>query len=160
MRVRCFSFLLLLIFATGASRGAGPEIVRVWPSYRTASSFVRISEYFTGREAFGRHETIFRTDPATRAGFYFLTRIKNRSEEITGAQLQLEIITPDAPTPKIFRFPILVPHGNHVFQLGLTGKDWPNIDQKPVAWRILVLAPDGHALLSRQSFLWSKPDHS
>lgn len=153
-------FIFLIFCLAPVTRGADLELVRVWTNYRTANSFVRISEYFTGHEATRNHETILRTDAASRAGFYFLARVKNRGAEISGAQAQVEVITPDAPTPKIFRFPISVPHGSHVYEVGMTGKDWASIDQHPVAWRVLILGADGHPLLSQQSFLWSKPDRS
>jgi hypothetical protein len=81
--------LAMLVLATGcASNGAKTgggniEVVRVWPEYRTAESFDRISEYFTGRENPG-NQIILRTRPESRAGFYFFTRLKTPAD-ISGA---------------------------------------------------------------------------
>ncbi|HEY9154351.1 MAG TPA: hypothetical protein VIM69_04430 [Opitutaceae bacterium] len=134
------------------------RIVRVWPDYRTTQSFVSISEYFTGQEKPVRNQTILRSQPGERAGFYFLTRLANQGSSITGAKIQLDVISSRAPEAVSYTFPINIPHGQHVYQVGLTGTDWPVANEHPVAWRVLILDTAGNELLSKQSFLWSKPD--
>jgi hypothetical protein len=134
------------------------KFVRVWSSFRTADSFMRISEYFTGRENPGRRQTVLRTQPADRTGYYFLARVKNSGEAVEGAKLALHIITPDSPLPKVYSFDTPVPHGEHVFNLGLTGADWQDAETFPVAWRLVLLGAGGEEITAEQSFLWSKPD--
>jgi hypothetical protein len=157
MRHLLAAAVLILVSASGAV-GAEMKFVRVWSSFRTADSFMRISEYFTGRENPGRGQTVLRTQPANRAGYYFLARVKNSGEAVEAAKLALHIITPDSPLPKVYRFDTPVPRGEHVFNLGLTGADWRDAETFPVAWRLVLLGPDGGEITAEQSFLWSKPD--
>jgi hypothetical protein len=152
-----FAALVLFLAATCCASAADFEIVRVWPSWRTEKSFERISEYFTKREPTTR-ETILRTHPDHRSGFYFLTRIANHHNAATKATFRLQVITPASPEPKTFSFPVEIAPGSHVFNLGLTGSDWNDINARPVAWKLDLVGADDHVLASDQSFLWSKPD--
>lgn len=137
-------------------RAADVEFLRVWPGWRAAESFDRISEYFGGGENPGR-EVILRTQPAERVGYYFLVRVKSATA-LARAQFQLQVIRPDAPEPKTFVFPTSIPAKEKVFQLGLTGPDWPGGDKaSPIAWKLALLDPDGRTLAEHKSFLWEKP---
>lgn len=150
-------FTALLVLASASLAWAGDfRIVRVWPEYRTADSFVRISEYFTGKENPGR-QIYLRTHPDQRAGFYFLTRVGNGAAAASG-KIQLQVITPRSPRPVTYTYPTEFPHGEKVFQVGLTGPDWPDAKERPVAWKLTVLSDEGAVLASEESFLWSKPD--
>lgn len=140
-----------------AKEGGEVEFVRVWPTWRATESFVRISEYFGGEENTGK-ETMLRTQPEDRTGFYFLTRTKNAGASLTGTKFVLEIIKPDSPLTKTYTFPAELPGGGHVFNLGLTGKDWAGKEVQPVAWRLRLLDADEHEIASKQSFLWRLPD--
>ena len=150
--------LLLLLTATRLFAAADLGILRVWPGYRSAESFDRISEYFNGQENTGG-QTFLRTQPADRAGYYFFVRTKNRAAPVEAASVVVSVITPDSPHPKVFaNFPATaLPKGGHVFQIGLTGADWPDAQLQPVAWQLRFLAADGTELLRHQSFLWSQP---
>ena len=149
-----FSFLLLSI-AVAAARGAEVEFSRVWPAWREAESFDRISEYFGGRENTGGH-TLLRTHAEVRAGYYFLVRLKTPSVAPAGAKFVVNIISPAAPEPKSYEFPVAVAAGG-VFDLGLTGADWIDRKTHPVAWKLELRAADGRTLASTQSFLWAMP---
>ena len=143
-----------------ADKNAAPapvELVRLWPGYRTAESFDRISEYFTNEENTGA-QIILRTQPKERAGYYFLLRVKNAAP-LAGARIELDLITAAAPRPQTHTFtPASLPAGKPVINLGVTGADWPGgPDAHPVAWRLRLLAADGRELLSEQSFLWGRP---
>ncbi|MGA3006496.1 MAG: hypothetical protein ABSE59_01265 [Opitutaceae bacterium] len=143
-------------FCFAAARAGEVTVVRVWPGYRSAESFERISEYFDGKENSGG-ETVLRTRPAQRAGFYFLVRLNNTGGPVAGATFELSVISPASATPHPFKFTANLPAGGHVFECGLTGNDWPNAKAHPVAWKLVVRTPDGAELASTQSFLWSKP---
>ncbi len=149
------STLLCLIVLVASARAAGVEFVRVWPGWRDEESFVRISEYFTNQENTGR-ETVLRTQPESREGFYFLTRTKTDAA-ISGATFKLEIVSPGSPQPRVYSLSADIPRGSRVFQIGVTGTDWAGQDVYPVAWRLTLTGPDGTALTSAQSFLWSNP---
>ena len=133
------------------------RFVRTWPGYRTAESFMRVSEYFSGRENTAG-QTFLRTRPDERAGYYFLTRIRNKGTTLENKKLQLQIITSRSPRPTSYAYDVSIPKGEHVFQVGLTGTDWPDEAEHPVAWHLAVLDSSGATLIEDQSFLWSKPD--
>ena len=144
-----------LMFAVAAS-AADAEFVRVWPGWRDAEAFDRIAEYFGGSETHGK-QLVLRTHAETRAGYYFLLRIKHPAA-IAGATFQVSVIRPDAPEPKVFSFSTALPEKETVLQLGLTGADWPGGKKaNPVAWKITLLAADGRTLAEHKSFLWEKP---
>ena len=147
--------LILGLPATASAQGV--EFTRIWPAWRDTASFVRISEYFGGKENSGR-QTMLRTHPESRDGYYFLTRVKNEGTPRAGLRFVLEIITPDSPQPKTFTFPASLPARSHVFNLGLTGEDWPGEDVHPVAWRLRLLDAEDNVLSSSHSFLWQMPD--
>ena len=153
LRAVIFAFLIASAVRCTA---ADVEFLRVWPSWRDADSFDRIAEYFGGRENFGR-QVVLRTQQDTRAGYYFLVRVKNDSALASG-RFEVTVIRPDNPEPKTFRFDAAVPAKETVFQFGLTGGDWPGgEDANPVAWKVALLAPDGRVLAEHKSFLWEKP---
>ncbi|MEX2043781.1 MAG: hypothetical protein WD941_00415 [Opitutus sp.] len=132
------------------------EFVRIWPGWRDAESFERIGEYF-GRDESQRREVILRTQPEERGGFYFLVRVKS-ADAVAAARFELHMIRPDWPEPGLFTFPAALPAKQTVFQLGLTGTDWPGGKAaSPVAWKLALLAADGRVLAVRKSFLWEKP---
>lgn len=148
-----FSFSVVTVLTAQA---AEVELVRVWPGWRDAESFERISEYFTGEENTGR-EVVLRTHPDQRAGFYFLARVANKGDLLSGATFVLRVIAPSQPEPKVTSFPVDIPRKSKVFQLGLTGPDWPNRDVHPVAWKLELRSATDEVLASSQSFLWEKP---
>ena len=138
---------------------ASATIIRVWPDYRAAESFDRISEYFTGAENTG-NQIVLRTHPESRDGFYFFTRLKTPADIAAGAQVEIGVITPGSPAAKTFllRVPVALRKGTLLLNPGLTGPDWPPTDAKthPVAWRVRLLSADGAELATSQSYLWSK----
>jgi hypothetical protein len=152
-----FAFLLAAVGLAACVHASPLTVVRIWPDYRAAGSFERISEYFTGREASGP-QTILRSQPAARAGYYFLVRLDNPATAFPGATFELQVITPRSPEPRVFTFKADVPAGSRAFDLGLTGADWPDAKASPVAWLFTVRAEGGAELARAHSFLWSKPD--
>lgn len=155
--MRLALMLTLLLGSISLSRAAEVEFVRVWPEWRDAVSFERVSEYFTGQENTGS-QVVRRTHPETRAGFYFLARVSNHGAALTSAKLVIALIKPDSPQTKVYAFPVELPAGSTVFNLGLTGADWAGPKAHPVAWKIEVITTDGRVLAAQKSFLWEKPD--
>lgn len=146
---------LLVAAALGGALPAGAEvqIARVFTGWREADSFKRISEYFDGKENTGGI-VVMRTQPDARAGYYFLVRLKGMTA--TGsARFRLAIIPP-APAPaRTHEFACQLDPRTPVYNLGLTGSDWPDAKAHPVAWRLEVVTEDGaRVLASQQSFLW------
>ena len=148
--------LALLLGSLAVARAGDVEFVRVWPEWRGAESFERISEYFTGQESTGA-QIVRRTQPGAREGFYFLVRVRNTGSAQPAAKLVLSLIKPDATQVRVYTFPVPLPAGEGVFNLGLTGADWPGKKAHPVAWKLEVVATDGTLLGVKKSFLWEKP---
>ena len=149
------TFVLLLVAATALAR-ADVEFVRVWPEWREAASFERISEYFDGKENSGS-QVLLRTQPDSRAGYYFLARIKNNGAAEPGAKLVLTLVKPDSPKSRAYTFPLSLPAGQTVYNVGLTGDDWVGPKVHPVAWKLEVFTTDGRLLGAQKSYLWEKP---
>jgi hypothetical protein len=154
--MRLSSLFLCLALGCATASATEVKIVRLLPEYLPASEFVRISEYFGGKEN-TRGATILRTKPESRDGFYFNLRVESPAAvELVWAVL--EIITPTANEPRVESFAVSLPRGSHLIRLGLTGTDWPSPKARPLAWKIRLLGVDGAELAKEQSYLWSKPD--
>jgi hypothetical protein len=151
-----FAAVCLLLAATGSVRAADVEFVRVWPGWRDAESFERISEYISGRENTGR-ATVLRSRSGERGGYYFMARVKNSAAALADAKFSLQVIAPDNPVAKAFTFPATLPAGTTIFHLGLTGADWADPKAQPVAWKLELVRADGQVLATSKSFLWEKP---
>lgn len=148
--------LCLLLALPASAHAASLEIARVFTGWRDAASFQRLTEYLDGRESTGGI-TMLRSRPGERAGYYWLVRLKNGGASLPGAKFELQVITPAAPEPKTFTFSADIPAGSPLYQLGLTGADWPGPKARPVAWHLQVLAADGTTLIAKESFLWEMP---
>jgi hypothetical protein len=147
---------LLLFVPVIALHAADAEFLRVWPGWHGAEEFDRIREYFGGAESSGKH-VVLRTQTEPRAGYYFVVRVKS-AVALTDTKFQLSVIRPDSPEPKTFNFATAVKAKETVFQLGLTGGDWPGGEKaNPVAWKLALLSADGRVLAEEKSFLWEKP---
>jgi len=153
----CLAFSFFFFFPHHEKDHTEVEFVRVWPQWHDAAEFKRISEYFSGKENDSGWK-FRRTHPDHREGFYFLARVKHKHYSLLGAKFVLRVILPDSPDPKPpMEFPADVDKGEDVFEIGITGPDWPNKKLHPVAWRLDLVGPDGHLLAWSQSFLWEKP---
>lgn len=150
------AWLLAFALLSGSTLAAnsGLELVRVWPGPRTAESFERISEYFTGRENPGG-QTIVRSQPAARAGFYWLIRTRNEVAR-SGVTIELSVTLPGTEAPKTHVLRTDVPAGRHVTLAGITGADWPDLGVEPVTWQLRILDASGLELARDASFLWSE----
>lgn len=142
---------LLFVLLT-AKLAAQVEFVRVWPSYRTADSFVRLAEYFGAPES-PVVDTLLRTQSADRAGYYWLVRTRAAAAQ-PGARYELSLVPPGATAPVTYSFPHDLAAGRHVTQLGLTGTDWPDPAARPLAWRVTLLDAADNILATQHSFLW------
>ena len=154
--MRLPAFLLALTLGSVTASAAGVEIIRLLPEYMPAASFMRVSEYFNGKEN-TRGATILRTQPASRDGFYFNLRTKTDTA-IELAWIELQVISPASTEPRTESFAVSLPRGSHLIRFGFTGADWPGPKAAHVAWKLRLLGADGAELATQQSYLWSKPD--
>jgi hypothetical protein len=146
--------LAALVLAPVLASATDVKLVRVWPEYRTAESFVRVAEYFGGRES--APELIVRSQPDARDGFYFLARFET-DKALPGSIIAVEYTLPGEEAARVQFFPADLPAGSRAFLAGLTGSDWPDAKAAPTAWRLRLLGPAGTELARTQSFLWSLP---
>jgi hypothetical protein len=144
------------LFLVASLSASDIQVIRVWPSYQSNESFEHVSEFFSGMENTTGH-ILLRSQPDTRAGYYFLTRFKNSGANAIEARVEVQLILPDSPKTLSYRFDTHLPKGNHVLNIGLTGKDWPVANAQPVAWQVRLLTPDGQELAKHQSFTWALP---
>jgi hypothetical protein len=93
---------LSLLLTTALACAAEVTFTRVWPQWRDADAFDRISEYLGHGENTGGH-LVLRTRADARAGYYFIVRLEH-SPSLAGAKFELSVIRPDAPDPKSFSF--------------------------------------------------------
>lgn len=150
------SLLLLAILPIAVLAREDVTIVRVFTGWRDAASFKRISEYFNGRENTGP-ETVIRTHPGERAGYYFQLRLKQSGSASAQVRFQLTLILENSSAPRTFAFPAELKPGTNLFQLGLTGPDWPDSRLSPVAWHLEVFSDSGQVLAGEKSYLWETP---
>jgi hypothetical protein len=155
MNQRYFKLVLLVLWTGGSSAFANIELVRVWPGYRDAASFTSASEYFQGPAA-KSELTAQRTTPDQRAGYYWLVRTKSDSS-LAGTAIRLEVTRQGSTKPRLYEFKFDIARGNHAVPFGLTGPDWPDPAEVPIAWRLTIISPDGSSLASQSSFLWQDP---
>jgi hypothetical protein len=156
--MRSLTLALLLLGLLARARAGDLAFARIGADWHDAAAFDRISEYFGGGENTGGH-TILRTHADARAGFYFLVHFAHGVPP-AGAKFELQVIRPDAPEGKTFSFPAVTaaPNARPVFELGLTGADWPGgAKARPAAWRLALLGADGRVLAEQKSFLWENP---
>mgnify|MGYP003348249855 CR=1 FL=1 len=122
----------------------------------TPDAYAPFVEYFGGVETHGS-QIVLRTQAATRDGFYFLVRTAANAAQAT-VRFEVEVARPDSPEPRRHTFNSRLPAGETVFQLGLTGPDWPGGKRaQPVAWRITLRGADNAVLAEHKSFLWEQP---
>jgi hypothetical protein len=156
--MRVFLTALLAFVVATACAAADLTLVRIWPGYRNAESFERISQYF-GKAEDVQSQLILRTQADKRAGYYFLLRVNNAGPAIPDAKIELQVITPFSPEPKTYTFACTLPAKSQAINLGLTGSDWPGKPKdEVVAWHLRLLSPAGAELAQAQSYLWSMPD--
>lgn len=156
MNQRRFNLVLLALWAGVSSTFANLELVRVWPGYRDAASFTSASEYFRGPAA-QSELTAQRTAPDQRAGYYWLVRTKSNASH-AGTKIRLEVTRQGSTEPQLHEFTFDIARGNHAAPFGLTGPDWPDPTEVPIAWRLTVISSDGSFLASQSSFLWQDPN--
>ncbi len=150
-------FFLFVLSVFSFSFGA-PEARFVSVRYLEKQAFLRISEYFDGKENTG-NRLICRSRPDARAGLYLIVSLKDSTRKLPHNLIaRWQVISPNAPDPVEHRIavPNERPRGKDLF-VGLTGIDWPDPKARPVAWKLTLETSDGEVILERKSFLWERP---
>ncbi len=153
---RTGDLLLAALVAAGTPTAFGAEIVRVIPEFREEESFHRIVEYFTGREFTGRR-IIVRTDEDNREGFYLTVRLRGVDRDaLRRGMARIEAAFQEEYEARTYEFSLeSVDRRRPLLLLGITGDDWPDEEERPLAWRVSFENEQGELLDTEQSFLWS-----
>ena len=149
------SILAITLVAGVLPLAAEIDLVRVWPGYREAKSFNSVSEFFGGNSA-KSNQLAQRTQHTERAGYYWLVRTK-ADTAYSSAKARLEVARTDSTEPVAYEFEWETPKGGHAVSLGVTGTDWPDPTEVPIAWRLTLLSPDGIQRATTTSYLWQDP---
>jgi hypothetical protein len=149
---------LALLAAAAAPCPAGDvTFARVWPEWHGSDSFESYHEYRTHGELVQKDWVVLRSQPGSRGGLYFLTRVLNRGPAVESATFTVRVVKPDSVETRVYSFPAAVPAGSRLFEIGLTGADWSGPRVLPVAWDVELRSADGTVLAKTSSFLWEKP---
>jgi hypothetical protein len=148
--------LALLALAAAPCRADTITFARVWPQWHDSGSFESYHEYRTGKELV-QDWIVMRTQPKSRSGLYFLTRVLNHGPALASATFTVRVIKPDSVETRVYSFPATVPAGSRLFEIGLTGTDWASSHVLPVAWEVELRSADGTLLAETSNFLWEKP---
>lgn len=125
-----------------------------------AEKFMRISEFFTGREnTSGR--VFLRSNPAQRGGLYFIARLDEKLTTLpAGMKVGIDFFEAGSAQMRqyIFEIPKVLQETNKLF-LGLTDEGMLE-KQLPAAWRVYLLNPDESLHSELKSYLWEMPEKS
>jgi hypothetical protein len=152
--------LALLFFALPSLNcvllGNESDSLKVQVKYCSNDDFLRISEYFSGKEYTGNN-LVLRSSPNDRSGLYFyLPVILDRISTQKGNKIKLDVIDSTDPQSRSFYFTI--PNdlkGKKRVLLGLTGKDWGESNMRLVAWKIQITGLEEKSIFVEKSSLWS-----
>ena len=155
-----------------------PEVKYGLWTYAPTEYFQRILEYF-GWPELTANKVIVRSDPAQRAGLYFILEMnKSLSSYPPNSAIILHYFLPKKPWPlkKRFAIPKSIDAESELW-IGLTGSDSPlqyidhtipivdmtsgqkhyPVKYSPLAWKVEIIDSQGTILTEYQSFLWSIP---
>ena len=106
--------LALLALAAAPCRADTITFARVWPQWHDSGSFESYHEYRTGKELV-QDWIVMRTQPKSRSGLYFLTRVLNHGPALASATFTVRVIKPDSVETRVYSFPATVPAGSRLF---------------------------------------------
>lgn len=142
------TLLATLLVSAGPRLGAIDNMEQV---FYTEDAFKRISEYFTGVEDRG-NRSILRSHPEERTGHYVKF---NLTKPYAVNRCQLEVLGFGAKETTTYTFHVDEPWSvEQPIYLGLTGPEWRNKTQPPIAYKLVLLDAAGNILASARSFLW------
>lgn len=149
-------FVLLCTFALPfLSSFASKEIDKVSFQYFNSEQLTRLPEFFSGKEYTGNR--IFCRSNSEREGLYFSFPLNQELLKLpSDTKITLSIIRSGQKEAEIFPFKLPEKRsGKKYLFLGLTGKDWPIEEAKPIAWQIEIKNLSDELLFRKKSFLWS-----
>lgn len=149
---KCFSIFALVLTGWGT-----PSLKVLSLSFREHYDFVRISEYFSGKENTSG-QIILRSQENQRRGLYFHIAIRDGGTRmpVQNQKLILKILDSESIDFKTHSFDLsseILQNGRIL--LGLCGEDWISSKLIPIAWHLELQSKNGKILADTQSYLWS-----
>lgn len=146
-----------IIFGLVLTGWGTPSLKVLSHSFREHYDFVRISEYFSGKENTSG-QIILRSQENHRTGLYFHVLFQNIGTvmPVQNHKLILKILDSESIDFKTHSFdlsPEILQEGKIL--LGLSGKDWTSPQTTPIAWYLELQTKNGKILADTQSYLWS-----
>lgn len=136
--------------------GNESDSLKVQVKYCSNEDFLRIAEYFSGKEYTGNN-LVLRSSPDDRSGLYFyLPVILDRTSTQKGNTIKLDVI--DSTDPQSRSYVFTIPNdlkGKQKILLGLTAKDWGGSNMRLVAWKIQITGSEEKSIFVEKSSLWS-----
>ena len=147
--------LLCTLVICFLSSFASKEIDKVSFQYFNSEQLTRLPEFFSGKEYTGNR--IFCRSNLEREGLYFSFPLNQELLQLpSDSKITLSVIRSGQKEAEIFPFKLPDQRsGMKYLFLGLTGKDWPIKEAKPIAWQIEIKNLSDELLFRKKSFLWS-----
>lgn len=147
-----FGILSLLVIPVSLS---GLTIKTAYTRYYEDGEIRPIRQYFGGNLKWQGFRTVIASDPNTPAGQYFIAKL-GEAKQGQANMVRMTLYASDSKDFTVHTWNLSGESLSGWLYLGLTGKDWPSDEVKPLAWRIEIL--DGEKLLAEwKSFLWEMP---
>ena len=146
-----------IIFGLVLTGWGTPSLKVLSHSFHEHYDFVRISEYFSGKENTSG-QIILRSQENHRTGLYFHVLFQDIGivMPVQKHKLILKILDSESIDFKTHSFdlsPEILQEGKIL--LGLSGKDWTSPQTTPIAWYLELQTKNGKILADTQSYLWS-----
>ena len=138
--------LAALLFSAVPSSGSIDNMEQV---YFAEDAFTRISEFFTGKEDRG-NRSILRSHPDARAGHYVKF---NLAKPYAVDHCRLEVLALGVKEIVTYAFKVEESWTvEKAIYLGLTGPEWSQKSQPPIAYKVVLLDAAGNTIASARSF--------
>lgn len=124
--------------------------------HRDAHSFIRISEYLTGKENPGRY-TIVRTVADRRDGFYIALKVQDKQTALKYDAVRISHVKPGAMEIHTQTITILSKLKKRLL-IGFTDEEWNTAKRIPLAWKVELIDRAGNPVETSKSFLWDNED--
>jgi hypothetical protein len=135
---------------------AAVSIETAYTRYYEDGEIRPIRQYFGGNLKWQGFRTVIASDPSTPAGQYFIAKLDGKSTDAVLARMT--IFASDSKDSSTHSWNLSEETLKGWLYLGLTGKDWPSDEVKPLAWKIELLGVNDTLLAEWKSFLWEMPE--
>ena len=146
--------LTLFIFECNLCVLIADSSVRVRVQYHPQEDFLRLPEFFTGKEFTG-NKVIIRSKEERTGLYFYIPLDKSKSSLSNAKSMKLDLI--DSTSPFARTFELSVPEQvskKKTLLIGVTGEDWEEKSMDLVAWKIVLMDKAKKPVFTSQSFLW------